>query len=101
MKLAGDGAHRHPVERHTFPGLTRRGTIALRLHDHWKRQRINEASQAVWIEGWNHGSRLAAYDLGESAWGDCGRGSNHGLAKKSAASSQSYQSFNTVQLASN
>ena len=88
MKFAGGGAHGYPVEWHPFAGLTRYVTIALRLRDHWKGQRIDEASQAVWIEGRDHRRRVTPHGLGESPRGDCGCGSNHRLTKKSAASSQ-------------
>jgi hypothetical protein len=88
MKFAGDGAHRHPVERHAITWFTRHRTFALRLRDHRERQRIDEASQAIWVEDRNRRTRMTPHSTGETPWHDCSGGSNRGLANKFAASSQ-------------
>ena len=88
MEFAGNRAHRYPVKRHTFTGFARICSITRRLRNHRKGKRIDEGSETIWIKRLDRSRRVKRQSTAESPRRECGRGSNHGLAKKFAASSQ-------------
>lgn len=88
MKFADNSAHVYPVKRHPHIGFNWVGTITLRLRDRRKGKRIDEGSETVWIKGLDRSRCVKRQGTAEGPRRECSRGSNRGLAKKSAASRQ-------------